>query len=340
MKGNQTITISTSTFFKAVLIFLGLWFLWFIRDIVAIFVVALLLSALIDPFADWFAKRRIPRGLSVLIVYTILLSIVSVILILFTPIVAKQSVQLISNVQEYYGDLSESFGYLPAFSDAGTFGQNLQTSLESFQQGISSSFGYIFSTVKGFLGSIAAFLIILVLTFYLVVEGDKVRTYFKNLAPVEYQPYISQLLEKMQNKIGAWLRGQLLLGLVVGVMVYIGLTLLGIKYALLLALIAGLFEIVPYIGPIMALIPALIIGFAQAPIDGVAVLVLYTLVQQVENNVLVPKIMQKVTGLNPIISIAALLIGIKVAGLVGAILSIPLATMLAVVLDDFFKELV
>src|SRR3989339_705825 len=255
MQPPQSVSISTATFIKAVLIVLGLWFLWFIRDIVAIFVASILLAALIEPFASWFAARSIPRGLAVLIVYTCLLSL-------------------------------------------------------------------------------AAVFIVLVLSFYMVVDEERMRKYFRSLAPIEYQPYVAHLMKKMSRKMGEWLRGQIILGLIVGVAVYVGLTFLGVKYALVLALIAGLLEVIPYVGPIISLVPAGIIGFAQSPFVGLAVVILYLVIQQLENNVLVPKIMQKVTGLNPIISILALLVGLKAGGLAGAVLAIPLAMMGGVILED------
>lgn len=164
------------------------------------------------------------------------------------------------------------------------------------------------------------------------------RKYFRSLAPIEYQPYVAHLMKKMSHKMGEWLRGQIILGLIVGVAVYIGLTLLGVKYALVLALIAGILEVIPYVGPIISLVPALIVGFAQSPVIGLAVIILYLIVQQLENNVLVPKVMQKVTGLNPIISILALLVGLKAGGLAGAVLSIPLAMMGVVILEDLFRD--
>jgi predicted PurR-regulated permease PerM len=339
MKPEQNINISTRTFFKAVLFILGLWFLWYVRDIVAMLVAAVMLASLIDPFADWFAKRRIPRGLAVLIVYTVLVAITSIIVILLIPVVIEQSAQLLSNLSISYLDLTESFGQFRAFSESHGLGENLQSTLASFQNGINTSIRSVFSTVKGFFGSITSLLIVLVLAFYMVSEENSLRKYFKSFAPIEYQPYIAQLLTKMQKKIGAWLRGQIILGFIVGIAVYIGLKLLGVEYALLLALIAGIFEIVPYVGPILALIPAAIIGFADSVFIGIAIVILYLVIQQIENNLLVPKVMQKVTGLNPIISIIALLVGIKVAGLIGAILAIPLATMIGVATEDFFKEM-
>lgn len=338
MKAPQQITISTSTFVKAVLIVLGLWFLWFIRDIVAIFVIALLLAALIDPFAHWLAERRIPRALAVLIVYTVLLSITSIMLILMVPVVIEQSGQLIANMTDSSLDLSNQLTQLRRFSESYGLADNLAASLQAVQQSVADSVGSIFSTVKGVAGAIAAVFLVLVLTFYMVVEEDAMRKYFKHLAPAEYQPYMVHITKRMQEKMGAWLRGQIILGLIVGLSVYIGLTLLGVEYALLLALLAGIFEMVPYVGPIISVIPAAIISFAQSPILGGAVLALYLIIQQIENHVLVPKIMQKVTGLNPIVSILALLVGIKVGGLVGGIIAIPLATMLLVVVEDLFRD--
>lgn len=335
MKDEQIISISTGTFFKAVLIILGLWFLWFVRDILAIFVVAIMLASIIDPFADWFAKKRIPRGLAVLIVYTLLLSLTSLIIMILVPIVIEQSGQLVTNLSSSASGLLDSF---VQFQQRHQLLDNFSSGLQSFQQSLNASASSVFTTVKGFFGGLVALLIVLVLTFYMVVEEDGMRRYFMTLAPSEYRPYLTHTLQKMQLKIGAWLRGQIILGFCVGLAVYIGLKLLGVPYALLLAVIAGLFEIIPYIGPIVSLMPAALIGFAQSPILGAAVVILYLIIQQLENNILVPKIMQKVTGLSPILSIAALLVGVKVGGIVGAILAIPLATMIAVIMEDIFKE--
>lgn len=338
MQPPQSVSISTATFIKAVLIVLGLWFLWFIRDIVAIFIASILLAALIEPFAGWFAARRIPRGLAVLIVYICLLSFTAIFALLFVPIVTQQGAQLFANFSSSYTQTMESLGQFRQISADYGFADNLSSSLTALQTSVENSFGSFFSTVWGVVGSVAAVFIVLVLSFYMVVEEERMRKYFRSLAPIEYQPYVAHLMKKMSRKMGEWLRGQIILGLIVGVAVYIGLTFLGVKYALVLALIAGILEVIPYVGPIISLVPALIIGFAQAPIIGLAVVVLYIAIQQFENHVLVPKIMQKVTGLNPIISILALLVGLKAGGLGGAILAIPLAMMGVVILEDLFRD--
>lgn len=326
---DHTINVSTMTFVKVVLIGLSAWFLWYVRDVMVMLLVALLLAALIDPFADWFEKNKVPRSLAVLIVYLGLGTIAAAVTVLIVPVIIDQVTQLLGS-GPFASVLQQSLVKVRTLFDVQNF-------IGSLLSGEVTSVTSLFSQVAGFLSGFVRLFVILVLSFYMVVEEDAARKVFRSFAPVEYQPYITQMIAKMQSKIGAWLRGQLILGLVVGTCCFVGLTILGVKYALLLAVLAGLFEIIPYVGPTLSVIPAVIIGFVQAPILGLAVLILYVVIQQLENHVLVPKIMQKVTGLNPIASIVAIMIGLKLAGAVGAILSIPVATMIAVVVEDLFR---
>lgn len=334
----QTISISTSTLLKILAIAAGLWFLWFTREIVIMVLIAILFAALIDPFADWFAKRKVPRALAVLIVYLLIAALVLLIGFWFVPIIGSQFVQLFEFISSSDGFLFQSLDRVQSFTAQYGLQENVRSALQGLQNSVSSSIASIFTTVRGVFGGIAALFVILVLTFYMVVEEAAARRLFKNLAPEEYQPFLSQLFARMQNKVGAWLRAQMLLGLIIGASVYIGLSLLGVHYALLLAILAGVLEFVPYIGPVMSIIPAMIISAAQSPMLAVFVLVLYLVIQQIENHLLVPKVMQRVTGLNPVVSIIALLLGIKLGGFVGAVLSIPLVAMASVALEDIFKD--
>lgn len=338
MKSNYQVTISTGTFIKAALIVLLMGFLWYIHEIVIIFFASLLLAALIEPFADWFSKKNIPRALSVLIVYVVLLTVVILVFLGLTPIVTEQFTQVTSNASSFSVEIEKTFARLQTFSVQHGLSQDISKTIQGIEGAISESTRSLFSTVKGFFGGLVTGLVILVLTFYMVAEGEKMQRYFKSLAPVEYQPYLSELMKKMQVKIGAWLRGQLFLGFVIGLVSYIGLSLLHVRYALLLAVIAGLFEMVPYVGPIFSAIPAVMIAFTQSPALGLIVLGLYVIIQQIENHLLVPKVMQKATGLNPIVSIIALLIGVKLGGIPGAFFAIPVAMMLTVIVEDLFVQ--
>jgi len=188
------------------------------------------------------------------------------------------------------------------------------------------------STIGGFFTGLASILLVAALTFYMVVEEDAIKKMLRHVAPDEYQPFLSRLFSRIREKLGLWLRGQLVLSITVGLLYYIGLTILGVDYAAVLGLLAGVMELVPYIGPLIVGVIAIFLTFTQSGtlLQPLLVLGLLAVIQWCENNLLVPKIMQKAVGLNPIISIVALLVGARLAGIVGAILAIPVATALSV----------
>ncbi len=335
---STVISISTGTIFKLLAIAAVLTFLWYIKEIVVMLILGVFLAALIEPAVDWLHRRKIPRAISVIGLYVIIFAVLAVSLILIIPPFVEQITGLSRNFADLSGSFSDAFSRLVAFGAQYGLSEGINASLASLQSGINGIVGGLFGAIAGVVGGIAALVIILVLAFYIVIEEDAWRRLFRRVAPDEYQPYLSQMFGKMQMKMGLWLRGQLLLMLVVGVTSFIGLLILGVPYALVLALFAGLMEMVPYAGPTLSAIPAVIIAFSDSPLKAATVFLLYVIIQQIENNVLVPKIMQKVTGLNPIVSIVALLIGFKLGGIAGAALSIPIATMGSVFVYDVFRE--
>jgi len=331
----HVIAINTMTFVKIVGIGLGLWLVWEIRAVVAIVFASLLLAALIDPLADWFAIRKIPRGIAVVIVYILLALMVMLGMLVLVPVIIQQITQLLNSgwfSPEVVEDVKTRLTALLNVQDLA------RTISQAFLEGNSGVVTGIANRVMDLLNAVISIFAVLMLTFYIVVEEDSAKKYFRNFAPVEYQPFLIHIMNKMQEKIGAWLRGQIVLGFIVGFAVWIGLAALGMPYALLLAVIAGLLEIVPYVGPIASAVPAVIVAFTISPMMGLLVLGLYIIVQQLENNILVPKVMQKFIGLNPVVSIVALLIGFEVGGIVGSILAIPVATMIQVVLEELFAN--
>jgi len=195
----------------------------------------------------------------------------------------------------------------------------------------------VFSTLSGFFGGIVSFFVILVITFYMVVEEDAMKKIIWSLAPPKRQPYIMQLINRMQRQVGYWLRGQLILMFLVGFFTWFGLLFIMPEYALVLGLFSGITEIIPYLGPFLGLIPAVFLALTINPFLALLVIILYIIIQQVEGNILVPKIMQRAVGLNPLISIAVIMAGLKMAGIVGGLLSIPVATAASVALKDWIK---
>ncbi|MEA3464387.1 MAG: AI-2E family transporter [Patescibacteria group bacterium] len=330
------INISTLTIVKIILIFLLLYFVFLIREILIVLFISLIFASAIDPWIDWMKKKKIPRGVGVLLIYLVLFAVIGSTVYLIIPPIAQQMSELSTNFPYYFEKIISGFSVLKEYSVQHGILDNIKDSLGTINSNLQQAAGGIFSTISGIFGGIFSFLLVLVITFYMVVEESAIKKLVWSIAPSRYQPYIMQLINRMQKKIGLWLRGQLILSLVIFILTYVGLLILGVEYALVLALIAGLTEFVPYLGPIFGAIPAIFLAFTQSPMLALFVVILFFIVQQVENNILVPKIMQKTVGLNPIISISALMIGFKLAGVVGAIMSIPVATAISVFIKDMF----
>jgi predicted PurR-regulated permease PerM len=215
--------------------------------------------------------------------------------------------------------------------------KELDSGVSAIKDNLSQILGSVFSTVASVFGGIVSFFVVLVITFYMTVEETALKRTITFILPEKYHPFTLQLINKVQRKIGDWLKGQLLLSLILGILVYVGLLILGVQYALVLAVVAAIGEFIPYLGPVIAAIPAIFLTFAESPLKGVFVLILYVIIQQIENQILVPKVMQRVVGLNPIISIIALLVGAKIAGIVGVILAIPVATAISVIANEIWQ---
>lgn len=333
----QLMAVSTGTIVRVILFVLALGFLWFIRDIIALLFVSLLLASIINPLAARFQSNGMSRALAVLLIYLAILGVITILVLLLIPAVVAETRDLIKNADHLWASFLETLGPLRPYVAAGGLSEALTQWLAASSSGVTSAAGGLVATIRGFFGGIVSLIIVLVVTFYLVVSEESVNRLFRAVAPEAYQPWLLDLFRRIEKGVGAWMRGMLLLSLIVAAAVYVTLSILGVKYALVLAIAAGVAEFLPYIGPVLAAVPAILIALTQSPLLAVLTAVAYVVIQQVENHVLVPKVMEKATGLHPIVSIFALLIGVKVAGLVGALLAIPAATVIRVVVEDLFR---
>lgn len=334
---NLTIDLSISSLIRIVVILLTLWFLYLIADIILMLFVVLILVSAIYPLADWFQEKKIPRWAGVLIIYLLFLSVFSLIIILLLPPIIKEISQLASDFPNFWSKIMSSFSSLGAYPQEYSLSDSIQSGLKSIGLTLGQAASGVFSTLSSIFGGLISLFVILVITFYMVVEEDALRGILKSIVPAQYQPYLVRLFNRLQKRIGQWVRGQLILCFIIGLMVYIGLSILGVNYALVLGLFAALAELVPYLGPIIASLPAVFIAFAQSPILALFVIILFVIINQLEGHLIVPKLMQRIIGLNPVIIIIALLIGAKLAGLIGAVLAIPTAIIISVFVEDFFQ---
>lgn len=332
------INITTLTVIKIILVFVLLYFLILIKDVLAILFVSLIFASAVDPWVDWMQKKKIPRAVGVLMLYLVIFTLIGITIYLIIPPIVNEVSDLSDNFPRYMDKVSSGISMLREYSIRHGLLEDVKNNLGTVSSNLQGAVGGIFSTVSGIFGGIFSFFLVLVITFYMIVEENAIKKLVWSIAPVQHQPYVMQLINRMQRKMGLWLRGQLVLSLVIFVLTYVGLSLLGVRYALVLALVAGMTEFIPYLGPMLGAIPAVFLSLLQEPIMAVFVIILYMIVQWVENNILVPKVMQKAVGLNPIISIAVLLMGFKIAGVVGAILAIPVATAVSVFVQDIFES--
>jgi len=287
--------------------------------LVAIFISFIIMSTL-SPYVDLLRKRRFPNALAVMIPYIVTISIIIVLIVPLIPFVNSQLQTLFSTLPSYIDTAAKLLNIQIEITDPNKF---LNSEIDTIGKNALLFTGKLFS-------GIFSFLAILVISFYLMLERDKIKKEFTSLFPKETEAKVIAIISQIENKLGAWLRGQIILSFVIGIAMWVALTVIGLPFALPLALLSGILEIVPTIGPIISSIPAVIVALTISPALAITVIVLYLLIQMLENNLLVPKIMEKAVGLNPIIIIIGVMVGAKVMGVLGALLSIPFITTLLV----------
>ena len=342
----KMIQISLGTIVKAVLVVLTFAVFYYLRDIVLVVILSIIIASAIEPGTQWFLRRRVPRIIAVLFMYSVaVMTLVFMFYFLFLPLL-NQSANLLSTLPGYLGELQvwnplQNSELLSGNSAVEGFSKNFSLAqiVEQINTTISSLSNGFFSTASTIFGGILSFLLVLVLSFYLSVESDGVTNFLRIVTPAKNEKYIISLWKRSQNKIGLWMQGQVVLAIIVAMLVFLGLTLLRVENALLLAILAGIFEIIPLFGPILAAIPAVTLALITNGMSSALLVIgLYIIIQQFENQLIYPLVVRKIVGVPPLISILALIIGGKLAGFVGLIISVPLATMLIEFLNDIEKN--
>ena len=334
----QRISISTSTMLRFMMVLLGIALLFVIRDIIFSLIFAVIIASAVEPSIEWMKKRGLGRILAVVIIYMIFVLLAGFLLYLVLPLVAdelnvaatslnKIEHQIIIGIKQAGGIELGSFVAENAdlllklpLQSLGVFGQTAIA-------GGNKVFSGLFSV-----------LLIFVFSFYLATQEKGIDNFLRMVTPLKYEPYALDLWRRAQGKLGRWLRAQMLLGAIVGVFIFIGLTMLGVQQALLFAVITAMFEIIPVAGPILAAIPAVITGFLLSPLIGVSIIALYIVVQQTESHIIVPVVMRKAVGLSPLIVVVALLIGAQLGGIFGLLLAVPVTTVCAELLNDWDRK--
>lgn len=281
--------------------------------------------AALSPFSDFLIRKRVPRILSVLIPYVTTIAVLVLLIFPLVPFFASQIQLLFSNFPTYINQAAKIFNLNV---DVPSINSVFESDINAFGKNALTVTGKIFTGVF-------SLLTVFVISFYLMLEKHMLKDQLIVLLPKKYQSKGREAMAQAETKLGLWLRGQLILSFSIGFATWAGLTLLGLPYALPLGLLAGILEIVPTIGPIISAVPAIIVALTISPGIAISVAVFYILLQMLENNILVPKIMQKAVGLNPIVIIIGVLIGGKFLGVLGALLAVPFIAMVLIIIKSF-----
>jgi predicted PurR-regulated permease PerM len=333
----KIVSITTGTILRTVAVLIGIGLLWLIRDILLYVFTAILIAGVVYPIAKWAETRKVPKGLAVLLFYVLFFSVLAFAFARLVPAVLSELGQLVSTQGPQAEVMRGIVDWLKGMTEQYGLQENLSDSVSTLQEYAQRVFGGLLSALSSVFGGIAALVVVLVLSFYMIVEESAARTLFLNVIPTRYQEFASRLVWLVIDRLGGWLRGQMLLGLIIGFLYFLGYWAIGVPYALLLALLGGLLEFIPYVGPFIAAVPAIFFAFTDSPMRALAAFILILVIQQLENNVIVPWVMRRAVGLNPIVSIVAFMVGAKLFGVVGAIFAIPVATAASVVIIESLK---
>ncbi len=326
MENRTKIEISTWTVIKVFLIALVFYLLFFIRDIIALLFIVLILVATFSPVVkNW--QKKIGRVLSIISLFILLLIIFATVFYIIIPPLVNQVAELANSIPQYIADTN--------FDSLRQYTPEIRKTLENLSANLGLLTSNIFTLTAGIIGGIFTILMIIVLTFYMLLDEANIREYISSLFSPKHKESGIGVINKIAYKIGSWFQGQIFLGIIVFIIDFIGLSIIGVPYALILALIAGLLEIIPTVGPFISGAIAALFALTISPWKALFVVIYYLAVQIIENNILVPKIMQKAVGISPVVIIVAILIGAKLMGIVGAILAIPLAASLSVIILEW-----
>jgi predicted PurR-regulated permease PerM len=325
-----------------VLVFVALsfWLLYRFYQVVFILFIAIVIGTVIRPAVAWLHRRGLPRIAGVILVYFLLLTVIIGFALLLFPLIVEQGTTIAAAVPGYYQNLREWMvnypnplimrlsEFLPAKLP------NLEPVQQTGEQMLASA-----GQALGYVGSVAKVIFmataILLLTLHWTLDGPRTIQSLLLLVPIGQRETISELISAMETKVGFYLAGQGVLCLVIGIMALIAYLLIGLPNALVLALLAGLLEAVPMIGPLLGAIPAAVIALSIAPSKLVWVIVATLVIQQIENSLLVPRVMRKAVGVNPFVSLLAIFAFSSLFGIAGALMAIPTAAIIQLLLDRF-----
>lgn len=315
------VEISHKTIIFTVIFLLSLWFLYQIREIIFLVFVSFILMSAFKPWADLLEKYHVPRLISVLIIYLAIILSIAYAASSILPSLVTQSIHLGDNLPNYLRSVVPflKIDYQVLTQQVAPFGEN------------------VLKLTIGVFSNIITLFTLIIISFYLLVERKNLTYYLSRITEENKAKKWVDIVVKIEGSLGAWIRGQLMLAATIGIATFIGLSFIGIPYTLSLAILAGILEIVPIIGPIISAIPAVLVALTNSPFLALITILVYFIIQQAESHLIVPLVMKKTVGLPPLVTIISLMIGAKVGGIGGALLAIPMVVAGATFITEYIK---
>ena len=328
------IEISPKTIFWVLGIGVLAVLVYMVGDIIAVLIFAIIIASALEPILRYAQSKKIPRLLSLIVIYLLFFIFFAALIYIFLPLLLDQLRDFFQNYPTYFGKIEEAAGvitFLPGLSG------NIHELLSQLTEQI-PSFTSLISYASSIFGGVLSFVVVLVVSFYLSISRNALDNFLKAILPPQFEVYVHSLWVRAQYKMGRWLQAQILLSFIMALITGLGLWILGVKYAFLVAVIAGVLEIVPYVGPIVAGGLATLLALSQSATLGLCTLVFFVAAQQLEGHILVPLLIKKLVGLNPVAVILAMLIGAKLGGILGILLAVPIAAVIDEFCDDLAKH--
>ena len=324
-----------------VFVVLSFWLLYRFHQVVFILFVAIILGTVIRPAVTWLHQRGLPRTLGVILVYTLLLALLIGFGLLLFPLIVEQGTTIAAAVPGYYEGLRDWFahfpnqwirrlgGFLPDSLAGLSAQESIQPTGEEMLDSAGQALGYLTSAANTLFSATA----LLLLAFHWTLDGPRIIRSALLLLPQNQREGISELIAAIESKVGFYIAGQSVLCLIVGFLALVAYLLIGLPNALVLALVAGLLEAVPMVGPLLGAIPAAAVALSIAPSKLVWVIAASLVIQQLENSLLVPRVMRRAVGVNPFVTLLAIFAFGSLFGVAGALMAIPIAAILQLFLD-------
>jgi len=328
------VSITTSSIVRIFLVALAFWLAYSVRATLLLIFVAFILATIMSPLATRAEKYRIPRGLTVGILYLVAFGVLLGVGWSLTPLLVLEITQIAQNFGQYWDKVIAFLPWGMGASIKEVVQNNLNTIAEAAKTGLSVTVTSVISTVSGFVDVVGSFFIVIVLAFYFVTEERSVKRGLLRILPVKQVPFVDRLITNLQFWLGGWARGQVILSVIIGVCVYIALSIIGVPYAFALALLAGLLEFIPYAGPVFSGIFGVFFALTVSPTIALITAFAYYIIQVLENNVIVPKVMQKAAGVNPVLSFVMILLSFEALGVIGVFLGVPVASIIMAIAES------